>query len=379
MTEALLIAGLVVVFGLFFWRYSRESSSPSRDILLGKTFGRILDGEREEVLEEMRKLYQETHQDVGIGLALGILLRRLGKNQAAIRTHRSLTSRLNLEPDLKALILTELAADYLASGLLDRAKASLKEALSLRSNDELMTRFGERIYSRLNEWDAAFQLIQSYGKRSGKKVNAQLAMIRNEQGCFFWEQGSADAARQAFRKAASLDPQCLPAYLNLARFEREQGNTAKALKLLQRKYGFFKGQEWLALDAIRECALTLNQPQVLLGPMDEQLDAEPDDWRTMSVYATYETDLGNYRAAADWYLRALKKSPQTLLIHQRLWSILLRGDDIGDLLKTYQNQTRQDLVFSSPYECQGCHFHSSSLLWRCPSCFRQYSFRERSI
>lgn len=372
-------AMVLLPVGIFLWVAGRATSRPSRDILLGKTFGKLLDGERQEVLAEMRQLYQETQQDVGIGLALGILLRHLGKNQLAIRTHRSLISRTNLESDLKALILTELSADYLASGLLDRAKVALEEGMALGQQDELMTRFGERIYSRLENWDAAFQVVQNHGKRSGQNVSARLALIRNDQGCHHLALGQMDQAQAIFRKATQIDPGCLPAYLNRARILREQGQPQKALKLLLRKFEYFQGQEWLALKGIKACALALDQPAILVDQLEKHLECEPEDWRTMLVYAGMEKDFGNYTKSADWYLKALQFSPQTLLIHQRLWAVMLRSDDADRIMKTYQNQVREDMVFSAPYECQGCHYHSRELVWRCPSCFRNYSFRERAL
>lgn len=370
---------LLLLIGALAWKLGGRGPRPSREILLGKTFGKLLDGRRDDVLEEMRNLYQESGQDVGIGLALGILLRHLGKNQAAIRTHRSLMSRTQLETELKALLLTELAADYLASGLLDRAKASLEEGLTLKVQDELMTRFGERIYSKLNAWDDAFQLIQTYGKKTGEPVAPRLALIRNEQAVYLQDKGEVEAAHALFRKAVSIDSACLPAYLNRASLLRERGEPQKAAKLILKKLSFFKGQEWLAFGELCACALELDQSSILFEPLDQHLQAEPEDWRSMMVWANFETHVGQYQKAAEWYLKALSLSPQTLLLHQRLWSVMLRCDEVDSLLKTYQAQVREDMVFSAPYECQGCHFHSHQLLWRCPSCFRQYSFRERSL
>ncbi len=116
MTPFLLFLAILLLIVVVALRLSPPGESVSRETLLSRTFSQILEGRREDVLGDMRALYQKTGQDVGIGMALGVLFRHLGKNQIAIRTHRSLATRRELEPDFLALIHVELAADYLVTG-----------------------------------------------------------------------------------------------------------------------------------------------------------------------------------------------------------------------------------------------------------------------
>ena len=373
---ALLAAALAAAWYL---RRGRMISLTSKEVLLARTFGKILSGEREAVLEEMRALYHQSGMDVGVGLALGILLRNVGKHQLAIRTHLSLATRSELESGLRAMIHAELSADYLASGLLDRAKEALGQALSFKNPDERIARLGERLYVRLKDWETAYQLVQTYGKQNSRDVSERLGLLRFEQGEHFWEQGQREEAYAAYKKAYTVHAACLPAYLASSRYYRALNKPAKAQALLKKKFPHFRDQEWLALRELMNVAVDSQDHDYFLKAVGERLAEAPDDWRSRSVLGRFKVETGDYRGAAEEWLACLEVSPQTLLLHQRLWSLMLREDLSREVFESYQHQVEKDLVFSDPYECRACSYHAARLLWHCPSCQRVYSFFERKI
>lgn len=374
---ALLLLGIA---GYLTYRFFPKKREVTTDMLVSRTFTRILEGERDGVLEEMRELYTRTNQDVGVGIALGNLLREVGKIPVAIRTHQSLTTRRDLKPATLALIHTEIAADYLASGLLERARNALETATQLTKPDALVARIGEKIYTQLHDWDAAYKLLSSYGKAWDLDVKQRLALLRFNQASHLIHSSEPDlaAASSLLKKATSVDPKCLPAYTLHALVLAQQGKPEKARQLLAKHETDFEDQMWLALECHRQLTVIDGREDLMLDACERFLTKNPDDWRARAVLGVFQTETGVYDEAAENLLLCQEQAPQVLVLHQKLWSLMLRTTDM-DLLARYRDQVKADLVFSKPYQCKACGFNVAEIHWQCPSCDRTYSFNERHI
>lgn len=370
---------LVLLTALLAGRWRRPSSPASRQALLARTFARLLEGERRSVLEEMRGLYRESGQDVGIGLALGMILRAVGKHQVAIRTHRSLTTHPALPEPLNAAIHTELAADYMEIGLLERAHNALERALALGPPDERLARYGERILARLGKWDEAVKLVRDYGKRSGNNVTRRLGLLRYQQGEQHWRDQRPEDALSAYKKAFQVHERCVPAYLGITRYHCHAGKPKKALSFLEKRRQLFEEMDWLYFTEFRDVAIQLGNPTLFVDQTKAYLEGAQRDWRTRLVLAVFLTETGSYEEAAGLLLDCLEQAPQTLLVHQKLWSLMLRWEEPWQLMREYREKIRQEPVFRDPWICQSCGFTANDLPWNCPSCFRPYSFTERKV
>ena len=380
MSEVLLVLAAGLLIGAVAATRFRSREEPvSRDTLLSRTFGHLLEGERAGVLEDMRRLYQKTNQDVGIGMALGILLRHLGKHQVAIRTHRSLATRRELEPDFQAMIHVELAADYLASGLLGRAQESVDEALTLKPGDTQATALAERIYMNLTEWDTAFKVVQNHGKKMGHDVKERLGLIRYRQGQICQTEGLHEEANAAFKKATSAHELCLPAWLGQSQCLRQAGKPDKAMTLLRKQTDKFKDQEWLLFEEMMHAAREAGDHTVFQRTVEQRLRDDHTDWRTRRLLAMFQTEIGEHTEAGEHLLHCLEARPQVLILHKNMWSLLLRMDNPDDLMRHYQLRVKEDMVFGHTWECKACFYRDAQLRWNCPNCHRNYSFAERKI
>lgn len=375
----LIALGLLALVIFLLWRMGGSPAPETRETLLSRTFSRILEGERETVLEDMRKLYQQTGHDVGVGMALGILMRHLGKNQMAVRTHKSLTSRHDLEPELLAAVHVELAADYLNNSLLERAAASIEEALQTRPNDALAADYAEQIYLRLRDFDTAYKVIQTYGKKAGEDVSARLALIRVHQGDQFWDDEDYEAASAAYKKAVSTQSECLPGILGQAKYLRHQGKADKALALLEKNQAHFEDEMWRILEVKSELARQDGNLEAFERSVNSHLEDQPDDWRARRLLALFLLDTGRYEESGEHYLQALAQAPQVLTLHKEVWNLLLRMDRPEGLMRRYQSLSRENVVFSYTWECKSCFFRAPEPLWTCPNCKKNYTFAERKI
>ena len=348
---------------------------------MARTMSKLMAGEREEVLQEMRELYAETGQEPAVGLALGTLLRHVGKHQTAVRTQRSLLLRPDLPHDFKALILTELACDYLELGLLERSRLALEEAVQLQGVDGWRAKLGEQLYCRLEDFDTAAQLVLANAKRVGKDMSARVGLIRFRQGELLLRRGDPAGAMTAWKKAMSADPGCVPAILAAAAHHRRHERPDKALSLLRKKLkqNHLTGYEWLAFAELEQLAIVTNDNAVLIEPVLTWLVDHPDDWRVRRILSHFQMETGQHSEASENLMLCLEAAPRGLILHEQLRLLLTRGDQPWDLFEEYHAFLERDQPFRSGFACSHCDYRAGEMLWWCPSCRKDYSFVERTV
>lgn len=380
MIEVWFAVGLAViaVVGFLYWLGRRPDPVP-REVLLARTFSKVLEGERGPVLEEMRQLYKRSQRDVGIGLALGTLFRHAGKLRLATQAHKSLLAHQDLDPELEATIHAELSADYLAAGLLDRAQAAAEASLAIKPDEEMAVRYAERIYTRLRRWDDAVTVVERFGKLRREDVSERLALLRFSQGLHLWDEGEMDAAGEAFKKGQQTDSECLPVILGQARYLRRSGKPGKALTYLKKREKAFQDHGWLQLREYKKIAIAEENHRTFTDAMDAHLAEKPNDWRARAELGVFLTETGHYDEAADALLTCLQQSPHTVILHHYVWDLLRRMGKPMPVFLRYRETLSVHLDIHDAYVCNACGYRAAQLMWTCPVCFHGYTFRERTI
>ncbi len=369
---------LLALYSFYLW-LDHEEATASRTYLLARALNTLVEGREQEATEALRLLYQESDQDAGVGLVLGSLFRRRGKLKMATQTHKGLVLREDLDDDMRGLIHTELAADYLASGMLERAQKALETAVEVAGASETAVFYGRRIYMKLGEWESAYKLIQAHGKKEGRNVKPDLAMLRNLQGEHDFEVALYEPAAAAFKKALSLDAGCLPAIINSSRCMRYTDKSAKALTFLQKHEAAFEGHEWQYQKELMKIAMRLENHDIFVLPAMARIEAEPDDWRTRSVLGSFLMEIGDFDAAYVQLRAALETAPETLLLHQKMWQLMWRQGENPELFHQYQQLVRDQIHFGATYECGRCRHRDTRLHHQCPSCYEMNSYHERRL
>lgn len=97
----------------------------SRQYVAGLNF--LLSDEPDKAVDLFIQLLEVDSETIETHLALGNLFRSRGEVDRAIRIHQNLVARPNLVWEQRHLAMLELARDFLAAGLLDRAEHMLLE------------------------------------------------------------------------------------------------------------------------------------------------------------------------------------------------------------------------------------------------------------
>lgn len=124
----LLALPLLFAMGWVSARFDLRQSRAARrsgEERLSLVIAALVTKKREEAATHLLSAIRDNPDDLSLQQALGVLLREKGEPDRAIEVRLSLLARPGIDEELKQQALLELARDYLAAGILDRAERTI--------------------------------------------------------------------------------------------------------------------------------------------------------------------------------------------------------------------------------------------------------------
>lgn len=200
--------GLYALIDRFF-----EKKVKSESAVYVEALRDLLDGRDESAFSKLRQSVAEDSENLDAYLRLGQLLRDYGKPERALQVHKDLTLRGALKPAQKALVLQQLAADYLALNNLDMAEAAAKELLQYDSGNRWAHARLLEIQQKAEKWEEAYDTAVSLLKIESNKSKKPLAVFKYKMGMSLFKKREYHKARVLFKEALGLDPKYAEAYV----------------------------------------------------------------------------------------------------------------------------------------------------------------------
>ena len=199
----------------------------------------LLNDEPDEAIDTFIKALEINSETIETHLALGALLRRRGKVDKAIKVHQTLLARPGLEANLADAARIQLAQDYIAGGLLDRAERLLKELMqenSVAKWDALQLLI--TIYQTEKEWESAVactqELLSNARYKKDTDWNARAAHYCCEIAEHLIDKEQNGKARDSIKRAFGFKRHSVRAAVLLARIEQQLGNFKAANREYER-------------------------------------------------------------------------------------------------------------------------------------------------
>lgn len=207
-----LLLPLAAASGWLVAHYDQRRHIGARDKGLSSDYFRginyLLNEQPDKAIEVFMRMLEVNTETVETHLALGVLFRRRGEVERAIRIHQNLIARPTLDKAQRSQALCELALDYHKAGLLDRAESLFLELAEVTTHADQALRSLMHIYEQEREWDKAIAI----GRRLGRN-NPKVAPILAQYHCELAERaladGNANLARREIEGALTLDPRCV--------------------------------------------------------------------------------------------------------------------------------------------------------------------------
>lgn len=353
----------------------RKDNRAEEDIIADYFVGLnyLLNDEPDEAIDTFINALEINSETIETHLALGALLRRRGKVDKAISVHQALLARPGLGADFLNLTRIQLALNYIAAGLLDRAERLLNEVLNDDSNAKwdalkhLIT-----IYQIEKEWEKAIECSTMLLANPGYKRDPELRAAAAHYCCEIAESRLRDtqrnAAKQHIKHAFSFDKKNIRASLLLAEIEQQVGNYKAAVK----EYVKVRNNRPEFVSQLLE---PLNECYELMGNMPEYeklltniLPDQPDISVVLALSDLVKRRSGDQAAINFLNDYLINKPSLTGLVELLRLQIPKADPQVVTNLNLLQQMVDGLLRRNAAYQCNHCGYESKKLYWLCPSC-----------
>ncbi|SFX62088.1 lipopolysaccharide assembly protein LapB [Marinospirillum alkaliphilum] len=366
---------LALAVGWWLGRRERRNRLPppgttgelSRDYFVGLNY--LLNEQPDEAIETFVRALEVNSDTIETHIALGNLFRSRGESDRAVRVHQNLFARPSLSRDQAARVQLELARDFMAAGLLDRAERLLSE---LKDNPSETGQASQLLlidlYEREKEWQKAIHAISPALLRDNPRLKKAAAHYACELASQLLSKNNFVAARKQLKQANAFDASCIRATLLMAQLELQSGSAKAAIRILLRIPEQDPAYIPAMLQTLADAYRLLDQPREFMATLEKLLSSHQYTSILIHLAETLRSQ-GQHQQAlekVDHHMRrqvSLKGVDylMDLYLHQAA------GEERAHLL-TLRNLTNQLLERKPEHQCHSCGFQSQQLYWQCPKC-----------
>ena len=351
------------------WKYGlrRKDGKFPAEYMLG--FKYLLNQQPDKAIEVFVRLTEIDGETLDVHLALGNVFRRQGEMERAIRIHENLINRPGLPPEVHREGLLELARDFMAAGLFDRAEKMFQTLIGIGGTNPDVIKGLLQIYENQQEWAKLINIANQHKPLLGEKADSRIVHYH----CQLAEQqiagGDLDKAQEWLDKAHSFLPESPRAKLLQADINLLRKKPAEAEKVL------------LKFDQKEREALLPEISKRMLRALDE---LGKTDRLKSYVKEVLETDADAFALAED-SMEMLKKLGMVEEVRQKAHQKLEENASLANLYmlvklgrgESVPDDSDIDHVYTllgkafdqlPLYRCRNCGFEARQHYWQCPSC-----------
>lgn len=326
----------------------------------------LLNDESDQAIAAFEEVVRANPQAPDLNFALGVLFRRKGELEKAIRMHQGLLERDDLAADIRLEAQFELGVDYHKAGLFDRAEQqyqSLRDtALETRALRALLD-----VYQQERNWARAIEMARLLAD-AGAMQQPEVAQFYCELAQQAINHSKADSARELLQQALDAHRRCMRALIMLGDMAEQDGQHEAAIRYWQSieqqdvNYMPLVARRVLnAYNALGQTAAGLQYLQGLLAS-NPQLDM------LEIVYEAVQAVRGRV-AAVDFLRQQVLAQPGWVGMDKLLEVRLAELEEpLHAELAQMRNKLHQEARQESLYHCRACGFRARNHYWHCPAC-----------
>jgi len=361
----LLIINFFTVYRIVRLKQKQQHTSPDE---YTKGLNALVDHNLPEALEKLKRAAIKDTANIMAYIRIGDILRESNKFEGAIKIHRQLTVRKNLDKIQRLKIYEALVLDYMAAGQFEQAIEYASLMLALDKDNLWALEKQLECYECSAQWEQAFELKQKLQKRQNSTDKRILALYKVEQAKFLLQKGQEKEALGCFKEARKLDETCAPAYLEQAEYLMQHNQSGDALKILKSFVENVPGEAHLAFENLKIILFELGHFSEVEVIYQAAFQKNPDNIHLLSVMAEMSERKGKHEEAVAYYNQILARNPNAMSI----WLANLKCHE-----KTGQYQAATELVFEwlqkielnqKRFRCQVCLYEAEKPFWLCPEC-----------
>jgi lipopolysaccharide biosynthesis regulator YciM len=342
-------------------RKGRRTEDRARAYLAGFTY--VLSDDPDAAIAELSRAAQLSTETLETYFALGVLFRRKGDLERAIRLHQNILLRPGLGPEVKRRAQLALAQDYRRSGLRDKAVEVLTRVLQDElDNPEALVRL-RALREEEGDWQGAAELEARRVRRNGASTSVLAHLLAAHARSVIAH--SAAEAEACARRATELDPKGADAHLALAEALAAAGRADEALAPIERALSL---QPELAPRVASQLGRVLGEAEAL-RVLGARAAGDGDSAAAYALgWARWHKGRGQDDQALAILRRALEARPWFWEARRELGSLLLAHGRTEELRDEYRELLATLGAPVMGFACTSCRAPLPDFSFRCPSC-----------
>jgi lipopolysaccharide biosynthesis regulator YciM len=346
-----------IFFGVWIRRRRGKGPDPAelrRRVMRGAY--KALESDFAGAAEEFGAVAQSDPDSSDVYFVMGRLFRRAGQFARAARVHQNLILRHDdKKGEIKKRALFELAEDYRAAQMLDRAVNTFAELVELAPQwlEPLQNLVELAIKGRF--WSVAVTYIPRLEKLAGKVDDELAAHVLAEYALLQIEQGNPEEARKTLKLALKRSPRLAHVAFSFAYLHADAQKPKAVIVAMQEALDDRPDVLPLVLDALHRLATDHD----FLERFDEFLADRGDDadghWSVTLHRALRQRELGNDSKARELIRDLIRQGVDIPPVRQQATELMLA------LPEEWPQQER-------PWTCRRCQAAHQQLDWFCSSC-----------
>lgn len=374
MNTFLLIAGffLLVAVGLWIgrkWSYHRSPSTftGSEAQCFIRTILKLVEHEYEQAARELAESVKFNTHLPDVYFALGTLFRQCGEHERAVRVHKALLTRRDIDDPKRIHVHYQLAKDFLAAGVEKRAMQALEYVISKDKKHLQAIKLLASLYEKNKEWERAAFAYRRIQKLTGTHTQHLQAHLYAEMASQAMENEDMGLARKALKSAISVGPEVVHVLHVLAVYHKKQGNLVasvgawkKCLRLSPELAACFFPQ----LEAV---LFEQGKLETVDQLWNEFSHTHKNSVPLRLAYATFDAKRNAERALG--MLQAMIDDFPTLMpAWQSAAKLILATHDSTRIRDAFEALVSARSQVDFRFRCSACQYASKEIFWRCPKC-----------
>tara|TARA_B100001250_G_scaffold285991_1_gene248050 strand:- start:79 stop:1200 length:1122 start_codon:yes stop_codon:yes gene_type:complete len=358
------------MFALMGYLYIKFFDSDSNDkkinadYLTGLKY--LLNEESDKAIDLFSNIIEVDEDTIQTHLALGVLFRRQGKIDKAIKLHENIIKRSDLEENYYFQTLSELGENYFAAGIYDKAEEifiKLKEINThkISSLEKLI-----KIYEYLSQWDQALKNLEELSNvdRGNILINST-SHYYSQLSQDSIDNNDLDKAEEYLLKARDNNPKSIRhLYLSsLISLKKDQNN--RALDFYVQMTAESPVGHFLLLPLILQSA-DKREIEIIENKLAQMISDNPEAEVYFSMLSVSKPDIKSNILAQSFRKQIFENAIIKVILNQNnnISQDLINDDLIKEIKSIIYKKTLNDYK----YNCNQCGYETISHSWQCPTC-----------
>ena len=366
----LYLSSIFLFFALMGYLYIKFFDSDANnkkinpDYLTGLKY--LLNEESDKAINLFSNIIEIDDDTIQTHLALGVLFRRQGKIDKAIKLHENIISKPDLEENYYFQTLSELGENYYAAGIYDKAEEiflKLKEVKThkISSLEKLI-----KIYEYLCQWEQALKNLE------------ELSIVDNENNLInstshyycqlsqdSIDDNNLDKAESYLKKARENNPKSIRQMFLSSIIDLEKNNLNSAMDYYMKMTTESPVGHFILLPLLLERANN-EEKGIIDNKLIQMVSTNPEIEIYFSMLSVMRPEIKNKTLFKSFRKQILANT----LINEILNQNNAISPDIfdGNLIENIKSIINKKTMNEYKYNCTQCGYETISHSWQCPTC-----------